>query len=143
MSELPLENFRDISLICLYKQCVGPYFRSYFISTSYSRYKLGDEVRGIDPIHCIYIYSCIILEEYIEKFECWLRFKLRKDTDAVLRPASTEAVFLCFWETLFLTALFHFAIFLTLWKKNTVQQSFLQARSLYRQHCKIRMFSQD
>lgn len=41
------------------------------------------------------------VEEYIGKFECWLRFEFRKDTDAVLRPASTEAVFLCFRETLF------------------------------------------
>lgn len=56
----------------------------------------------IDPINCIKnIYSCIILEEYIGKFESWLRFELRKDTDAVRRPVSTETVYLCFWQTLF------------------------------------------
>lgn len=37
----------------------------------------------------------------MENFESWLRFELRKDIDAVLRPVSIEAVFLWFWETLF------------------------------------------
>lgn len=36
----------------------------------------------------------MILEDYFGKFESWLRYELGKDIDAVLRPVSTEAVFL-------------------------------------------------
>jgi len=67
------------------------------VVTNNSSHKLSDEVRGTDPTPCMYnISSCIIPDEYPRKFEYWLRFKWRKEAGVVLRPISTEAVFLCF-----------------------------------------------
>lgn len=53
-------------------------------------------------------YSRVIPEEYVRKFEYWLRFKVRKETGAVLRPASTEAGFLCFLRDLIFNCVLSF-----------------------------------